>query len=210
MTSTSRHVTFFHNPRSRSVSVRVLVEELQADVEIRPLKLDAGETHTPGYLAINPMGKVPAIVHDGHVVTEQVAIIQYLAELYPEAALSPAVGDRLRGPYLRWIAFYGACFEPALLDRALQRPPVPPSTAGWADFDTTFATLEKQLSPGPWLLGDRFTAADVLWGTALAWTTQWKMIPERASVQAYLERFEARPAVKRARAADDELARRLE
>jgi len=102
--------------------------------------------------------------------------------------------------------FYNASFEPAVMDRALKREPAPASTAGHGDFDSMFNTLTRQLAKGPWILGDRFTAADVLWGTGLGWTTQWQLVPETPEVQAYLERFHARDAVKRAQAADQALA----
>ena len=117
------------------------------------------------------MGKVPAIVHDGALVTEQGAVYAYLADLYPEAGIAPAIGDPLRGPYLRWLFYYGSSFEPALIDKAMKREPAPPSTSPYGDYDTMLKTLTDQLATGPWLLGERFTAADVLWGTALRWTT---------------------------------------
>ena len=113
----TRHVTLFHSPNSRSGSALVLLEELGADYELKVLNLKTGEQRQPAYLAVNPMGKVPAIRHGDAVVTEQVAVYLYLADLYPEAGLAPAIGDPLRGPYLRWMAFYGSSFEPALMDR---------------------------------------------------------------------------------------------
>jgi glutathione S-transferase len=133
----------------------------------------------------------------------------YLAELYPEAKLSPAVGDPLRGPYLRWMVFYGSSFEPAVVDRAQKREPVPPSTSPYGDFDTTLGTVTKQLAKGPWLLGNTFTAADALWGAALSWVTAFKLVPELPEIKAYIDRFNARPAVIRARAKDTELAAKL-
>lgn len=205
--SAKPRVTFYHSPQSRSAGVRMLVEELGADVDLKPINLRAGESRKPAFLAINPMGKVPAIVHDGALVTEQPAVYQYLAELYPEAGLSVPPGDPLRGPYLRWLAFYGASFEPALLDRALKREAPPASTAGYGDFDTMYATLTAQLERGPWLLGERFSAADVLWGSALNWTLKWQLIPEHPAVRAYMERVMARPAVQRAIAKDEALAK---
>jgi glutathione S-transferase len=148
-------------------------------------------------------------VHDGAVVTEQVAICQYLAELYPEAGLHVPPGDPLRGPYLRWLAFYGACFEPAILDRATKREAPPRSMAGYGDFDSVFATLTQQLEGGPWFLGERFTAADVLWGAGLNWTLNWKLIPDHPRVRAYVERVMARPAIQRAVQKDAALAEEM-
>jgi glutathione S-transferase len=207
--STSRHVTLFHNPQSRSAGVRILLEELNADYELHVLNFKTGDTRKPEYLAINPMGKIPAIKHGDTLVTEQAAVYMYLAELYPEAKMSPAIGDALRGPYLRWMVFYGSCFEPAVMDRAQKREPGPSSSSPYGDFDTTLGLVVKQLAKGPWLLGDTFTAADVLWGAALSWVTGFKLVPELPEIKAYIERFNARPAVARARAKDKELAATL-
>lgn len=195
-----RHLTLYYAPQSRSLGVLALLEELAADYALQVLDLKTGEQRQSAYLAINPMGKVPAIMHQGVLVTEQPAIYQYLAELYPEAGLSPAVGTPLRGAYLRWLAFYGSSFEPALVDKALQRPPAAPSMAPYGDYDTTITTLVDQLDRGPYLLGDSFTAADMLWGLALAWTVSSKMVPDTPTIRAYVDRISARPSVQRARA----------
>ncbi|MFL5347808.1 MAG: glutathione S-transferase family protein [Hyalangium sp.] len=207
--TTSRHVTLFHNPQSRSAGVRILLEELNADYELHVLNFKTGDTRKPEYLAINPMGKVPAITHGDVLVTEQAAVYMYLAELYSEARLSPAMGEPLRGPYLRWMVFYGSCFEPAMLDRSANREPIPASRSAYGDFDTVLGLVTKQLSKGPWFLGSTFTAADVLWGAALTWITGFKLIPELPEIKAYIDRFNARPAVVRARAKDTELAAKL-
>ena len=198
MPAAHRHVTFFHSPQSRSAGVLILLEELGADYELHVLNLRQGEQRKPDYLAVNPMGKVPAIRHDGVLVSEQGAVYTYLADLYPEAGITPAIGDRLRGAYLRWLFFYGSSFEPALVDRAMKREPAPPSTCPYGDYDTMLKTLTDQLANGPFLLGERFTAADVLWATALRWTTMFKLVPEVAVVAAYIARVTARPAFARA------------
>ena len=191
--SADRGITFFHSPRTRSSGTLLLLEELGAPFELKVLDMKAGEQRQPGYLKVNPMGKVPAILHGDALVTEQVAIHLYLADLFPQAGLAPALDDPLRGPYLRWMVFYAACFEPALVDRALQREPGRPSMSPYGDFDTMLGTLVAQLAQGPWLLGERFTAADVLWGTSLTWTTGFKLLPERPEISAYIDRFNARP-----------------
>jgi glutathione S-transferase len=170
------------------------------------LDLKAGTQREPEYLAINPMGKVPAIRHGDALVTEQVAIFLYLADLYPQAALAPPIGDPLRGPYLRWMVFYGTCFEPAIMDRAQEHAPGPAMSTGYGDFDTMFKTLTDQLERGDYLLGERFSAADVLWGTALNWTVGFKLVPELPVIRAYIDRVTARPAMQRAAAADEKLA----
>jgi glutathione S-transferase len=200
------NLTFFHAPNSRAGAVRILLEELGAPYDLHVLNLKKNEQRAPSYLAVNPMGKVPAIVHDGALVTEQPAIFIYLADLFPGAGLAPALGDPLRGPYLRWLAFYGSSFEPAINDVAMKREPAPPMMCPYGDFDTMLATLTRQLRAGPYLLGERFSAADVLWGTALGWITMFKLVPELPEIMAYIDRVSSRPAARRAAEADAQLA----
>ena len=206
MISSSRQVTLFHSPNTRSSGALILLEELGADYTLHVLNMKAGEQRGSEYLAINPMGKVPAIQHGDALVTEQCAVFLYLADLYPEAGLAPPIGDPLRGPYLRWIVYYGSCFEPAVVDRALKREPPPPAMSPYGDYDTMLNTLTDQLGKGPYLLGDRMTAADVLWGTALAWTTRFGIVPLLPVIKAYTERMGARPAVARVKEKDAELS----
>ena len=202
---TARHVTLYHSPQSRSTAALALLEELGADYELHVLDQKKGEQRKAEYLAVNPMGKVPAIRHGEAVVTEQVAVFLYLADLYADAGLAPAIGDPLRGPYLRWTAFYGSSFEPAIVDRSMKREPAPPSTSPYGDYDTMLSTLVGQLTRGPWILGERFSAADVLWGTALTWTTMFKLVPELPEIMRYMERVNSRAAVNRARDIDARL-----
>jgi glutathione S-transferase len=204
--STDLPLVLYHSPQSRSSAARILLEELGAPYTLRALNMKAGEQRQPAYLAINPMGKVPAIRHGDALVTEQAAIFIYLADLYPEAGLAPPIGDPLRGPYLRWLVFYAACLEPAVIDRSLKRDPAPTMMAPYGDYDTTFATLVHQLSKGPYLLGERFSAADILWGTALRWMSMWKLVPDDPHIVAYVERVASRPAVGKVDEADAALA----
>lgn len=201
-----RPITLYHSPNTRSSGTLILLEELGAPYRLHVLNMKAGEQRRPEYLAINPMGKVPAVRHGEALVTEQVAIFLYLADLFPEAGLAPALDDPLRGPYLRWLVYYGSCFEPAVVDRAMKRDPAPASTSPYGDFDTMLTTLVDRLRQGPYLLGQRFSAADVLWGTALSWTTMFGLVPELPEIGAYIERVNGRPAVARAKAKDAELA----
>jgi glutathione S-transferase len=200
-------IIFFHSPHSRSAGTRILLEELGAPYELAALNMKAGEQREARYLAINPMGKVPAILHDGALVTEQPAVYIYLADLFPQKGLAPAIGDPLRGPYLRWLVFYGSSFEPAVVDRAMKRDPAPPSTCPYGDYATVIKTLTDQLAKGPYMLGERFTAADVLWGTALQWTTSFKLVEATPMIQAYVDRVSSRPAAVKARALDEDLAK---
>ena len=199
-------LTLFHAPMSRSTGVLVLLEELQAPHRLHVLNLKAGTQRDPAFLAVNPMGKVPAILHGDALVTEQAAVYLYLADQFPAAGLAPPIGDPLRGPYLRWMVFYGSCFEPAIVDRAMKRDAPPPQMSPYGDSNAVLATLDRQLAAGPYLLGERFSAADVLWGMALGWTTAWKLVPETPAITAYLARINERPAMARAKARDAELA----
>ncbi|MGA3001866.1 MAG: glutathione S-transferase family protein [Acetobacteraceae bacterium] len=199
-------ITFFHAPNTRSTGVAILLEELGAQYQTHIVNMTAGEQRQPAYLAINPMGKVPAIRHGDALVTEQAAIFIYLADLFPAAGLAPAINDPLRGPYLRWLTYYGSCLEPAVIDHFLKREPGPPRMMPYGDYDTVLRTVTDQLRPGPYLLGDTFTAADILWGTALKWMTGFKVVPELPEIVAYVERVCARPEFARVSARDAELA----
>jgi glutathione S-transferase len=198
----NRHVTLFHSPNTRSGGVLNLLEELGADYDVHLLDTRKGEQRAASYLSINPMGKVPALRHGDAVVTEQVAIYLYLADLYADKGLAPELLDPLRGPYLRWMAFYGSAFEPAVVDKAMGNKAAAPSTSPYGDYDTMLGTLVAQLERGPYMLGERFSAVDVLWGSALGWTTAFKLVPELPVIRAYIERIGSRAGVMRARALD--------
>jgi glutathione S-transferase len=198
-------ITLFHAPQSRSSGALALLEELHAPYLIHALNMKAGEQRQGAYLSVNPMGKVPAILHGDVLVTEQVAIGIYLADLFPEAGITPAIGDALRGPYLRWYVFYAACFEPALVDKAMKREPGPAAMTPYGDLATTINVVTAQLSKGPWLLGERFTAADVLWGTALTWMTGFGLVEAVPPIKSYVDRWSARPSVKQVARIDVDL-----
>lgn len=204
---TTQPITLFHAPQTRSSGALSLLEELKAPYKLHVLNMKAGEQRQGSYVAVNPMGKVPAILHGDALITEQVAIGIYLADLFPEAGMTPAIGDPLRGPYLRWYVFYAACFEPALVDKALKREPGPAAMVPYGDFETTVNTLIAQLGKGPWLLGEKFTAADVLWGTALTWMTGFGLIEAVAPIKAYVDRWNARPTVQRVAQIDADLSK---
>jgi glutathione S-transferase len=184
-----------------------LFEELGVPFDMVSLDLKRSEQRSPEYLAINPMGKVPAIRHEGALVTEQPAIMLYLADLYPERQLAPALDDPLRGPYLRWMVFYGSCFEPAIMDFSAKREPMSAMQCGYGDYDSVMRVLAAQLEHGPWLLGERFTAADVLWGGALNFALMAKLVPDWPVFRAYAGRVQSRPAIRRDFERDQALAR---
>lgn len=187
-------VTLFHSPQTRSSVALTLLEELGAPYELHLLNMKIGEQRRSTYLAINPLGKVPAIRHRGTLITEQVAIILYLADLFPKAGLAPAIDKPLRGPYLRWMVYYAACYEPALVDRAMKREPAPPAMCPYGDFDTMLGTVVDRLASSPYLLGESFSAADLLWGLALQWGTLFKIVPENSVIADYIKRVTARPS----------------
>lgn len=200
-------LVFHTNPMSRGRIVRWLLEEL--GVEYRTVVQEYGKSmKSPEYLAINPMGKVPAIEHRGVVVTEAAAICTYLADAFPEAGLAPAPDDPLRGPYLRWMFFAAGPVEAAVSAKSLGQLPPPEKTAyvGYGSFDQTIDVLEQAAaSASPWLLGDRFSAADVYVGSQVDFGLAFKSIPERPAFTAWAERLRGREAYKRARAKDDAL-----
>lgn len=190
-------LVFYTNPMSRGRIVRWMLEELGQPY--RTELLDYGTTmKAPEYLAVNPMGKVPAIVHRGTVVTETPAICMYLADAYPKAGLAPALDDPRRATYVRWFFFGAGCFEPALVDKMLARPPVERKSAlGYGTYEDTLNVLEKALQPGPFVLGDRFSAVDVYIASQIGWGMFAKSLEPRPAWLRYLEHCGARPAYKR-------------
>ncbi|PDT69376.1 glutathione S-transferase family protein [Bradyrhizobium sp. C9] len=204
--ATTDRIALYYSPQSRATGTRVLLEELGAPYDLHVLNMKAAEQRQDAYLAINPLGKVPAIRHRGGLVTEQVAIFIYLADLFPQAGLTPALDDPRRGPYLRWMAYYGSSFEPAVIDHFMKREPAPITQSPYADYDTMLGTLEAQLAKGPYLFGEEITAADILWGIALSWTMMFGIVPKRDIFVRYAERIAARPAFVRISKADDEMA----
>jgi len=199
-------LVLYHAVPSRSSIVHWMLEEVGRPYELRLLNLKTGENRTPEYLAVNPMGKVPALLHDGVAITEASAICCHLADAFPEARLNIPVGDPRRGPYLKWLFFSPACIEPAMTDVALKREAPPRSMAGYGDFDTLVGVLADALRTGPYLLGETFTAADVVLGSTLRWAMLFELMPSRDEFVAYAGRLAARPALQRAEKTDADLA----
>jgi len=199
-------ITFYHAPNSRGAVIRWMLEELGEPFDIHALDLQKGDHKKPDYLAINPMGKVPAIRHKGVVVTEVAAICCYLADEFPQAGLAPAVGDPRRGTYLRWTFFSPGCIEPAVWDKALKREATSPGMIGYGEFDTVMDVAAKAVGKGPYLLGETFSAADVVFGSMIMWGMMFGIVPARPEFTAYAERLKQRPAHQRATEADAKLA----
>ena len=201
-------ILFFHNPQSRGRIVRWMLEETGAPYDVRVVDLKMGGQKAPDYLAINPMGKLPAIVHRGAVVTECAAICAYLADAFPQAGLAPPLAER--AAYYRWLFFAAGALEYAIMDKMLARPPASrPTALGYGTFEDTLRTLESALYPGPWLLGDAFSAADVYIGSQIGFAIMMKALDPTPAISAYAERCRARPAAQRAAALDTELAASL-
>jgi glutathione S-transferase len=200
-------LTLYHASPSRSSIVLWMLEELGQPYDVKLIKLSDGDNLKPDYLAINPMGKVPALAHKGTVITEAAAICTYLADEFPQAKLNVPVGTPRRGLYLKWLFFGPGCFEPAVIDRAAPRKEeARRGMLGYGTFETTMDTVAKAVAQGPWLMGDQFTAADVIIGANIRWGTMFKLVPERPEFSAYAGRIAARPAAQRAEAKDKEFA----
>ncbi|HEX8064559.1 MAG TPA: glutathione S-transferase family protein [Allosphingosinicella sp.] len=199
-------LTFYTNPMSRGRIVRWMLEEIGQPYET--VLLDYGTTmKAPDYLAINPMGKVPAIRHGGTVVTEGAAICAYLADAFPDAGLVPPPGNPMRGPYYRWLFFAAGPVEAAVTAKSLGllAPADKKMMAGYGSFEETVDALERAIGPGPYICGDQFTAADVYVGSQIGWGMMFNSIEKRPAFEEYFGRISSRPAAVRARAMDDAL-----
>jgi glutathione S-transferase len=200
-------LTLYHAVPSRSMVTRWMLEEVGEPYDVHLVNLAKGENRAAEHLAVNPMGKVPALRHGDVVITENAAICTYLADAFPKAGLSVPIGDPRRGTYLKWLFFGPSCIEPAMMDRAAPRKEEPRrAMLGYGDFDTVMDVVAKAVSKGPYLLGDQFTAADVVIGSGLRWGMLFKLMPERPEFLAYVGRLASRPALQRSEAQDKELA----
>ena len=185
-------------PRSRSFTALWLMEETGKPYERVLTDITSGGQKTPEYLAINPMGKVPALQDGAATLAEAAAICAYVAERYPEAKLAPPLGDPLRAIYLYWLFFSPGCIEAAMVQVATKIE-MNSIAAGWGDSQRVFDVLDAALTKGPWLLGENFSAADIAIGSGLNFAVRlFKMVPSRPSFDAYIERCVARPAFQRA------------
>jgi glutathione S-transferase len=202
-------VVFYYNPMSRARIVHWMLEETGAPYRVELVSFEKGEQKKPEFLALNPMGKLPTIVHRGVVVTESGAICAYLADAFPAAKLAPAVDDPARGTYLRWLFFGAGCVEPAFLERQLSRPAQNPIAAGYGSYADVVNALQKAVTPGPFILGERFSAADVFIGSQIGFGTMIKMLDPNPIFQAYVERLHQRPAYKRFSELSEQYAARL-
>jgi glutathione S-transferase len=198
-------LVFYTNPMSRGRIVRWMLEEVGQPY--RTELIEYSTVKSPDYLAVNPMGKVPAIRHGDTVVTECAAICAYLADAFPQAGLAPPPTDRARGPYYRWLFFAAGPIEAAVTDRRLGVEPTADQRrmVGYGSFDETLGVIEAALDGREHLAGDRFSAADLYVVSHLAFGMRFGTIPARPAFQAFVERQAARPAFRRATELDDAL-----
>ncbi len=200
-------LVLYTHPWSRGRVARWMLEETGQPYTAEIL--DYGTTmKAPAYLAVNPMGKVPALRHGDVVVTELAAICSYLADAFPEAGLAPPPGSRERGAYYRWLFFGAGCVEPATTAKALglDIPEDKRRMLGYGSLEQVAEVLDRHLSGREFIAGDRFTAADLYVGAQLGWTMQFDLMPRTPTFEAYVGRLMQRPASVRANAIDDKLA----
>jgi glutathione S-transferase len=196
----------YHIAPSRSSIVLWTLEEIGEPYDVHLLNFKGGEHHEAAYLAINPMGKAPALDHRGVIITEGAAICCYLAETFPQAGLQVPPGDARRAGYLKWLFFSGSCLDPAMVDKMSGREPAPPHMAGWGDFERVIGVITTALAKGPYLLGDQFTAADIVIGAGLHWGLMFGIVPQNPEILAYTARLQDRPAFKRMTERDEAFA----
>ncbi len=198
-------LVFYTNPQSRGRIARWMLEEVGAPYDTVLLGY-ADSMKAAEYLAINPMGKVPAIVHDGHVVTECAAICAYLADAFPDAGLAPPTMER--ADYYRWLFFAAGPVEQAVIDRSrkIEVTPEQGRMVGYGSYDTTVDALEAAVKGRSFIAGDRFSAADVYVGSHIAWGMMFGTLPKREAFESYLAGLTARPAFQRAHQLDEQAA----
>ncbi|TLY90361.1 MAG: glutathione S-transferase family protein [Gammaproteobacteria bacterium] len=203
-------VIFYSSPFSRGRIVHWMLEEAGAPYRFEVVNLETKDQKRPEYLAVNPMGKVPTIVHRGAVVTECAAICAYLADAFPAARLAPPTDSPARGTYYRWLFFGGCSFEPAIIDRMLSRPPASrPGALSYGCYEDAVETLAKALTPGPYILGRQFSAADVYVCSQIAFAMMMKALEARPLFQEYTERAQQRPAYKRFLEKNEQIATQM-
>ncbi|MFL6727466.1 MAG: glutathione S-transferase family protein [Sphingomicrobium sp.] len=194
---------FYTNPQSRGRIVRWMLEEVGTDYETEIIPYD--QLKSERYLAVNPMGKVPAIKHRGHIVTECAAICAYLGDVFPEAGLGP--NDDEKADYYRWL-FYAAGPAEAAITNRTQGWEVPADKErmfGYGNSDRVIAVLDELFSLRNYLCGDRFTTADVYVGSQIMFPLQFGMLPDRESFVRYRDRLQQRDAYKRATEIDEKI-----
>jgi glutathione S-transferase len=186
----------YHCPRTRASRIVWLLEEIGEPYVLEQVDVMADEGAPESYRAIHPLKKVPALDHDGEIVTESAAICLYLSDAFPGAGLGPRVGERGRGAYLSWLAYYAGVMEPALMCKAVNAQGFSPKSAGWGDPELAGKRLADTLEHNPYILGERFSTVDVLIGSTCQIAA--RLLPATDAIEAYKQRLAARPAFQRA------------
>ena len=199
-------IQFFHISPSRSSIVHWMLEELGEPFDVHLLNYKEGENRKEEFLKINPMGKVPTITFKGEVITEAAAICLFLADQFPQKKLNIPIGQSERGSFLRWLFFGPSCIEPALIAKASEHEEMPVGTAGWGNYQLVIDVLESHLKDRKFVVGDRFTAADVIVGSQIHWGQMYELIPKGGVLEDYTKAMTDRPAHQRASAKDMEWA----
>jgi glutathione S-transferase len=199
---TKAKIVLHHHPFSRAANVVWMLEELGQPYELKYVDIMSGEQRKPEFRNINPMGKLPTLVDGDTIVTESAAIGLYLADRYAYGKLAPSVDDPARGTYLRWSLFAPSVIEPGTMARAAKWE-YRSGQAGWGDYELMLDTIERAIGAGPWLLGDRFSMADIIFGGTVRYMLMVKSLDPRPAFVAYAERLGARPASKAAQAKNE-------
>jgi len=187
-----------HHAHTRAANVVWMLEELGVDYELVPVDVRGGAHKSEAFRALNPMGKLPTLVDGDTVITESAAIALHLADRYGLGTLAPALDDPARATYYRWILYSPSVIEPGCYAHTAKWD-YQPGSAGWGTYEAMLDTLEAAIGAGPWLLGDRFTMADVVFGGTVAYMLQFGMLDARPAFTAYVERLDGRPARRKAR-----------
>lgn len=191
-------VVLHHHPHTRAANVVWLLEEVGCDYTLEYVDLKAGAHKADGFKALNTMGKIPTLIDGDAVVSEVAAIGMYLADKYAPGRLAPALDAPERGTYLRWICYGPAVIEPGCMAKAAGWD-FKPQSAGWGTYDEMLTTIDTAIGEGPFLLGETFSMADMLFGGTVGWMMQFGMLPKKPAWEAYVARLEARPARQRSR-----------
>ncbi|SAL56221.1 glutathione S-transferase family protein [Caballeronia humi] len=198
----------YYWPKTRAFRALWMLEELRVPYDFAFVNIRAGDQNEPAFCRVNPMSKLPALDDDGVTVAESGAVLLYLADKFPDAQLGVPPGDPLRGRFLQWMFFTGACLEPAMAERMTGAPGNTVSF-GWGDLGRVEHAIEGALKEGPWLVGERFTAADILVASTLQIAYMAKLIEPGGALSDYVDRAVARDGHERAAAIDHREAERL-
>lgn len=190
--SDSTNLTLYHHPYTRAANILWMLEELAVPYDLKYVDINQQEQGSAAFRQKNPMGKLPTLVDKGVIITEVAAIGLYLADRYSYGNLAPKIDDPARGPYLRWIAFAPAVIEPACYAQ-MSKWDYRPSSVGWGTYENMLTSIEEAIGEGPWLLGEKFSMADMIFGSTVRYMLRFKMIEPRESFVAYASRMDARP-----------------